>query len=130
MIYVWERLTKLLDRHHASLLSWSIVHGAHRPGATATQHSSTLAAYRLLDALRERYPQLTIQTTSLDLAMAARAVGAELSGTRRRGTATSLVWCSCCRRDWYGSRHWTSPMTALQRRIARYPHFSATGSRY
>ena len=80
MMHVWERLTKLLDRHHASLLSWSIIHGGHRPGATATQHSSTLAAYRLLDALRERYPQLTIQTTSLDLAMAARAVGAELSG--------------------------------------------------
>jgi alpha-galactosidase len=93
MVYVWERLTKLLDRHHASLLSWSITHGAHRPGATATQHTSTLAVYRLLDALRERYPQLTIQTTSLDLAMASRAVGADLSGdsTARHADFAGLV---------------------------------------
>jgi alpha-galactosidase len=93
MAYVWERLTKLLDRHHVSLLSWSITHGAHRPGATATQHTSTLAAYRLLDALRERYPQLTIQTTSLDLAMAARAVGADLAGdsTARYADFAGLV---------------------------------------
>jgi alpha-galactosidase len=93
MSYVWERLTKLLDRHHVSLLSWSMTHGAHRPGATATQHTSTLAAYRLLDALRERYPQLTIQTTSLDLAMAARAVGADLSddSTARHADFAGLV---------------------------------------
>jgi alpha-galactosidase len=93
MAYVWERLTKLLDRHHVSLLSWSITHGAHRPGATATQHTSTLAAYRLLDAVRERYPQLTIQTTGLDLAMAARAVGADLAGdsTARHADFAGLV---------------------------------------
>jgi alpha-galactosidase len=93
MAYVWERLTKLLDRHHVSLLSWSITHGAHRPGATATQHTSTLAAYRLLDALRERYPHLTIQTTSLDLAMATRAVGADLTGdsTGRHADFAGLV---------------------------------------
>jgi alpha-galactosidase len=91
--YVWERLTKLLDRHQVSLLSWSITHGAHRPGATATQHSNTLAAYRLLDALRERYPQLTVQTTSLDLAMAIRAVGADLAGdsTARHADFAGLV---------------------------------------
>jgi alpha-galactosidase len=93
MVYVWERLTKLLDRHHVSLLSWSITHGAHRPGATPTQHISTLAAYRLLDALHERYPRLTIQTTSLDLAMAGRAIGADLSGdsTARHADFTDLV---------------------------------------
>ena len=93
MVYVWERLTKLLDRHQVSLLSWSITHGAHRPGATATQHSNTLAAYRLLDALRERYPQLTVQTTSLDLAMAVRAVSADLAGdsTARHADFAGLV---------------------------------------
>jgi alpha-galactosidase len=93
MVYVWERLTKLLDRHHVSLLSWFLAHGAHRPGATATQHTSTLAAYRLLDALRERYPGLTIQTTSLDLAMAGRAIGADLSGdaTARHADFAGLV---------------------------------------
>jgi alpha-galactosidase len=91
--YVWERLTKLLDRHQVSLLSWSMTHGAHRPGATATQHTNTLAAYRLLDALRERYPQLTVQTTSLDLAMAVRAVGADLAGdsTARHADFAGLV---------------------------------------
>lgn len=93
MAYVWERLTKLLDRHHVSLLSWSITHGAHRPGATATQHTSTLAAYRLLDALHERYPELIIQTTSLDLAMAVRAVGADKSGdsTARHADFAAMV---------------------------------------
>ena len=93
MAYVWERLTKLLDRHHVSLLSWSITHGAHRPGATATQHTSTLAAYRLLDALHERYPELIVQTTSLDLAMAIRAVGADLSGdsTARHAEFAAMV---------------------------------------
>jgi alpha-galactosidase len=93
MGYVWERLTKLLDRHHASLLSWSLTHGAHRQGATAAQHASTLAAYRLLDALRERYPQLTIQTTSLDLAMAGRAVGADpaADSTARHADFAGLV---------------------------------------
>ncbi|HET9302689.1 MAG TPA: alpha-galactosidase, partial [Propionibacteriaceae bacterium] len=93
MVYVWERLTKLLDRHHVSLLSWSLAHGAHRPGATPTQHTSTLAAYRLLDALRERYPQLTIQTTSLDLAMAGRAVGADpaADSTARHADFAGLV---------------------------------------
>ena len=38
MAYVWERLTKLLDRHHVSLLSWSIISwgapaGGHRDAA-------------------------------------------------------------------------------------------------
>jgi alpha-galactosidase len=93
MVHVWERLTKLLDRHHVSLLSWSLPQGAHRPGATALQHSSTLAAYRLLDALGERYPHLTIQTTNLDLAMTTRAVGAELSpdSTVRHADFAGLV---------------------------------------
>jgi alpha-galactosidase len=93
MVHVWERLTKLLDRHHVSLLSWSLPQGAHRPGGTATQHSNTLAAYRLLDAVAERYPHLTIQTTSLDLAMTTRAIGAELSSdsTVRHADFAGLV---------------------------------------
>jgi alpha-galactosidase len=93
MVYVWERLTKLLDRHHVSLLSWALAHGAHRPGAPAAQHTSILAVYRLLDALRERYPQLTIQTTSLDLAMSGRAVGADpaADSTARHADFAGLV---------------------------------------
>ena len=102
MAYVWERLTKLLDRHHVSLLSWSITHGAHRPGATSTQHTSTLAAYRLLDALHERYPEVTVQTTSLDLAMAVRAVGADLSGdsTARHADFATMVQLLPARLVW------------------------------
>jgi alpha-galactosidase len=93
MVYLWERLTKLLDRHHVSLLNWSLAHGAHRQGATATQHTSTLAVYRLLDALHERYPQLTVQTTGLDLAMAGRAVGADpaADSTARHANFAGLV---------------------------------------
>ncbi len=93
MVYLWERLTKLLDRHHVSLLNWSLAHGAHRQGATATQHTSTLAVYRLLDALHERYPQLTVQTTSLDLAIAGRAVGADpaADSTARHADFAGLV---------------------------------------
>jgi alpha-galactosidase len=102
MAYVWERLTKLLDRHHVSLLSWSITHGAHRPGATSTQHTSTLAAYRLLDALHERYPEVTVQTTSLDLAMAVRAVCADLSGdsTARHADFAAMVQLLPARLVW------------------------------
>jgi alpha-galactosidase len=93
MVYLWERLTKLLDRHHVSLLNWSLAHGAHRQGATATQHTSTLAVYRLLDALHERYPQLTVQTTSIDLAIAGRAVGADpaADSTARHADFAGLV---------------------------------------
>ena len=58
--YLWERLTKLLDRHPVSLVAWSPVIGARRPGSAERRHASTLAAYRLLDALRERYPEMVI----------------------------------------------------------------------
>lgn len=85
--YVWERLTKLLDLHPVSLLSWSPVLGARRLGSAARRHSSTLAAYRLIDALRERYPDLTVVSDAVDVAMARRAVvadGIAESGRRHR----------------------------------------------
>ena len=74
MVYVWERLTKLLDRHPVSLLSWSLVTGAYRSGLPQKRHASTLAAYRLLDAVRERYPEVTVMSSAMDLAIARRAV--------------------------------------------------------
>jgi alpha-galactosidase len=74
MVYVWERLTKLLDRHPVFLLSWSPVTGAYRSGLPGKRHASTLAAYRLLDAVRERYPEVTVISSAMDLAMARRAV--------------------------------------------------------
>ena len=91
--YVWERLTKLLDRHPVSLVAWSPVIGARRPGSAERRHASTLAAYRLLDALRERYPEMVLVSTALDAAMARRAVVADglADSGRRHAEFGSLV---------------------------------------
>jgi alpha-galactosidase len=91
--YVWERLTKLLDRHPVSLVSWSPVVGARRPGSAERRHETTLAAYRLLDALRERYPQMIIVSAARDVTMARRAVVADgiADSTRRHTQFGSLV---------------------------------------
>jgi alpha-galactosidase len=75
MVHVWERLTKLLDRHQIGYLLWRCdpsstpARGHH---GEPTVHARTLATYRLLDALGERYPQLQIQAVSADLALATR----------------------------------------------------------
>lgn len=91
MIYVWERLTKLLDRHPVSLLSWSPVSVTGR--SVANRHSATLAAYRLLDAVRERYPELTLLSSAMDVAMARRAAPIDrvADSTRRHREFGSLV---------------------------------------
>jgi alpha-galactosidase len=91
--YVWERLTKMLDRHPVSLLAWSPVVGARRPGSAEHRHASTLAAYRLLDALRERYPGMIIVSTAPDAAMARRALVADgiSDSTRRHTELASLL---------------------------------------
>jgi alpha-galactosidase len=93
VVHVWERLTKLLDRHPVSLLSWSPVATARRSGSVGTRHASTLAAYRLLDALRERYPEVTVLSSAMDLAMARRAVATDrvADSTRRHREFNSLV---------------------------------------
>jgi alpha-galactosidase len=75
VVHVWERLTKLLDRHQIGYLLWhcdpsSTPAGSHQ--GEPTVHARTLANYRLLDALRERYPSLQIQVASVDLALATR----------------------------------------------------------
>jgi alpha-galactosidase len=77
MVYVWERLTKLLDRHPVSLLRWSPVVAALRSGAAERRHASTLAAYRLLDAVRERYPELILLSSAMDLAMTRRTAATD-----------------------------------------------------
>ena len=93
MIYVWERLTKLLDRHPVSLLSWSPVSVAGRSAPAEKRHSATLAVYRLLDAVRERYPEVTLLSSAMDLAMARRAVATDriADSTRRHREFGSLV---------------------------------------
>ena len=91
--YAWERLTKLLDRHPVSLVAWSPVAGARRAGSAERRHESTLAAYRLLDALRERYPSIGIVSSALDTAMGRRAMVADgmLDAGRRLAAFGSLV---------------------------------------
>ena len=75
MGHVWERLTKLLDRHQVGYLIWrcdppAVPARSHR--GEPTVHGRTLASYRLLDALAERYPHVQIQTVRADLALAGR----------------------------------------------------------
>ena len=115
MGYVWERLTKLLDRHPVSLVAWSPVVGARRPGSAERRHASTLAAYRLLDALRERYPEMVLVSTALDAAMASGAVVADgLADSGRRHTEFGAL-VQVRPRSGSGSRRTTSPRTAPRR---------------
>ena len=102
MVYVWERLTKLLDRHPLSLLSWSPVAAARRSGSAEKRHASTLATYRLLDALRERYPEVTLLSSAMDLAMARRAAATDrvTDSTRRHREFGSLVQLMAPDRLW------------------------------
>jgi alpha-galactosidase len=99
---VWERLTKLLNQHPVSFISWSPVVDDRRRGSARTRHASTLAAYRLLDALRERYPAMSMVSPALDLAMAKRSSGTDPApdaATRHRNFAAlvqlrppGLIW--------------------------------------
>lgn len=75
MVQVWERLTKLLDRHPVDVLRWS---PSPAPDDRA-QHARTLSTYRLLDAVRERYPALVVTTSGHDLALAHRGGGTDAS---------------------------------------------------
>ena len=102
MGYVWERLTKLLDRHPVSLLRWSPVVGARRPGPAERRHASTLAAYRLLDAAAGALSRDGFVSTALDAAMARRAVVADgvADPGRRHAEFGSLVQVLSPERLW------------------------------
>jgi alpha-galactosidase len=102
MVYLWERLTKLLDRHPVSLLSWSPVVAARRSGSAEKRHASTLATYRLLDALHERYPEMRLLSSAMDLAMARRAAATDrpTDSTRRHREFGSLVQLMAPDRIW------------------------------
>ena len=86
MGFVWERLTKLLDRHDIARLHWEI-----QQPHPASGHASTRAAYRLLDALRERYPTLAISTGTVDLAITGRAYAIPASAADARSGALDAV---------------------------------------
>jgi len=91
LVYVWERLTKLLDRHPLALVRWAI-EPTGAAGAEPRRHSQTLAAYRLLDALSERHPELAIQTGWADLAMAHRAATAPGQCSARMRNESRFGW--------------------------------------
>ena len=93
MVHVWERLTKLLDRHQLGYLVW-LCDPTSTPArgyqGEPTVHARTLATYRLLDALRERYPQLQIQ------ARQRRPCAGNQSAEHDRGGAERHRWHARC----------------------------------
>jgi alpha-galactosidase len=98
MVHVWERLTKLLDRHQPGYLVWlcdSTSTPARGYQGEPTVHARTLATYRLLDALRERYPQVQIQAVSADLALATRVQS--MTAAARKTSLLKVRWLTCCR---------------------------------
>ena len=99
MVHVWERLTKLLDRHPVSLLRWSPVSDSRRTEVAPGGHASTLAAYRLLDALAERYPGLAVVSSSTDLAMARRASAIDSATDAARRHREFAAGCNSDRRS-------------------------------
>lgn len=64
--YIWQRLTALLDTYPIAYLKWDhnrmVVEAGHGPAGVPGVRRQTLAVYRLLDGLRDRYPDLEIET--------------------------------------------------------------------
>ncbi len=64
--YIWQRLTALLDTYPIAYLKWDhnrmVVEAGHGPDGVPGVRRHTLAVYCLLDALRDRYPHLEIET--------------------------------------------------------------------
>lgn len=88
--YIWQRLTALLDSYPIAYLKWDhnrmVVEAGHGPDGAPGVRRHTLAVYRLLDDLRDRYPGLEIETCAggggrIDLGILER---------------TDRVWASDC----------------------------------
>jgi alpha-galactosidase len=64
--YIWQRLTALLDSYPIAYLKWDhnrmVVEAGHGPDGVPGVRQHTLAVYRLLDDLRDRYPGLEIES--------------------------------------------------------------------
>lgn len=64
--YIFERISALLSQNNISYLKWDqnrdlLEHGHH---GRASVHEQTLAAYRLFDALKEKHPDVEIESCS------------------------------------------------------------------
>ncbi|WP_347404801.1 alpha-galactosidase [Micromonospora sp. WMMD1102] len=66
--YVLGRLDALVREYGLDYLKWDhnrdLLDAGHQPSGRAGVHGQTLAAYRLLDTLRERHPRLEIESCS------------------------------------------------------------------
>ena len=66
--YLLERLDDLLTRYRIDFLKWDhnrdLVEAGHPTSRRAGVHGQTLAAYRLMDELKERHPGLEIESCS------------------------------------------------------------------
>jgi alpha-galactosidase len=88
--YTLDRLASLVSEYEIDYLKWDhnrdLIDGGHQPGGEPVVHRHTLAAYDLIDQLRERHPGLEIESCSsgggrVDLGILAR---------------TDRVWGSDC----------------------------------
>jgi alpha-galactosidase len=66
--YIRNRLLALLDEYAISYLKWDhnrdLVDAGHYPGGTPGVHAQTAAVYALLDELKQKHPQLEIESCS------------------------------------------------------------------
>lgn len=66
--YILERLDVLLTEYQISYLKWDhnrdLVDAGHGPSGTPGVHRQTAAAYRLIDELRDRHPDVEIESCS------------------------------------------------------------------
>ncbi|WP_420368428.1 alpha-galactosidase [Curtobacterium sp. L1-20] len=65
--YLFERMTSIIGEYGVDYVKWDhnrdLVEAGH-PGGGAAVHEQTLAAYRLMAALKERFPSLEIESCS------------------------------------------------------------------
>jgi alpha-galactosidase len=76
--YLLERLDALVTEYGPAFLKWDHNRDLHAAGPGARVHGQTLALYSLLDTLRERHPQLEIESCAsgggrVDLGILARS---------------------------------------------------------
>ena len=65
--YVLERMTAIIGEYRVEYVKWDLNRDlleAGRPGGGAAVHEQTLAAYRLMATLKERFPRLEIESCS------------------------------------------------------------------
>jgi alpha-galactosidase len=86
--YILERLDALVSEYRLTYLKWDhnrdLIEPGHQACGRAAVHDQTVAAYRLMDLLKERHPGLEIESCSSG---GARIDGAVLERTDR-------IWCS------------------------------------